>query len=423
MTMTRLGNDGVSPLKRRRRSTAPVARRDRPWVHSHVATLMGPVATPTLSDLRDAVVTLADLYPHSRLAWALNQTGRRWVVDGDVESLVVQRTWDDNLSPGQVLDAIAADDTLRTPLALIRYPNHLGLKVSHALGDGLIFHAIYSAVLPTAMSGVPCPWFAERAPRLPLINAACRTFGKNPALVYKAIADRPKQGAPAPSGAELPWTPSRRTVYARIPHADFDEVTSWAKQCAPGAHRVALQMSLVMRGLRASGMAVHPTVSLVVDLRRYLGARPIDGNFVASVPFSFDADTSPVDIASTIRETMASGRPLATHMLSTGRMSGPIAPESSADPRALPQLTFSTMGRLPGVDQLPFAPDGPEIYSASVEPAGPHGVTVLIVEAPQTTQITANFNDNIVDADALKAALDLVKVDPLNLLTASGGHR
>lgn len=393
-----------------------IERRDRPWVDAYVAAVCGPFAMPPADTVRAAVRTLTDRNPDSRLNWRLNTTRRRWMTSGDADGLVVERDWEPGEPVAGILDAIACDHGLREPLALIRYPDFLGLRMSHSIGDGRMFNTIFSAVLGTALSGEPAPWDVHRAGRYPLGRAIVRTFGARPSLIRAAIADRPpptEEHATEPQ----PWKPARRTVFASIPAAEMDDIVSCAKKSTPQATRAAVQMWVLLRSLRLCGLAIAPDANLIVDLRRYLGGPPIDGNFVAGVPLRVDPAMSLKELAATISATMASGRPLATQALTTLRRGGPIPLPDTADSAAAARVTFSGMGRPPEIAGLPFLAGRSAVYTGGVEPDGPAGLTLLISETPATVSITASFHDNVIDATVVTDALQLATSDPRGVLS------
>ena len=415
--MTELA-DRAEPLPRRQARRIAVARRDRPWVDFYVGGLFGPITPPPIDDVRRTLITLAHHHPGFRFTWGLDAGRRHWKIDDDIESLVVERDLPDDPPVARQLDAITSDDTLRTPFALIRYQHYFGYKMSHALGDGGIFTSFFPALYTTLLSGETYPWPFTAGPRFPLALAACRTFGRNPTLIRKAFADRPpQQQSDIPAGPEIPWQPSRRTVFAGIPTARFDEMAERAKHFAPGAGRIALQMTLIMRSLQRCGLAVQPTISLLVDLRRYRRPELIDGNFAAGVPLHWDSSLSPSALSASIRAMLASGRPLATQVLTTLHRGGPDVVPSTVDSRGVPHVAFTALRGGPDSDNLPFLGDGPLLYAGSVEPGGPLRLTFLIVEISRTTSITASFHDNVINPEIVEAALRLVETAPFDLLT------
>lgn len=393
-----------------------IERRDRPWVDAYVAAVCGPFAMPPADTVRAAVRTLTDRYPHSRLNWGLNASRRRWIMGGDPNCLVVERDWKLGEPAATILDAIAGDDTLPEPLALIRCPDFLGLRMSHSIGDGRIFNTIFSAVLGTMLSLEPVPWDAHPRGPFPLGRAIVRTFGRRPSLVEAAVTDRPPPAEGHAAGRPQPWKSARRTVFASIPAAEMDDVVARARQSSPGVSRAAVQMWVLLRSLRLCGLAIAPDVNLIVDLRRYLGGPSIDGNFVAGVPLRVDPALPLTELSAAIRATMASGRPLATQALTTLRRGEPVPLPDTVDPAAPVRVTFSGMGRPPEIAALPFLPGQPAVYTGGVEPDGPTGLTLLISETPTTVAITASFHGNVIDAAAVTDALGLAASNPLGVL-------
>ncbi|MBS1691340.1 MAG: hypothetical protein JST91_03870 [Actinobacteria bacterium] len=406
-----------------RSADIPVQRRDRPWLGDYVTVLCGPLPMPGIDALRAAVEALAQRNPASRLTWRLAPSGVSWRNDRRAEDIVVERHWDANVDAGTVLDDMARDDSLSPPLTLVRYPDYIGLKMSHGVGDGRLFLSIISAVLRTAMSGEVCDWLPEPARRSPLGQAALATFIRHPALIRRAMADRVADtGDERQAPPDLrSWTPSRRTVHVALPRAEADEVIAWGKAFAPGASRFALQVSLILRAMNRVGLEVAADTRVIVDLRRYLGWRYVDGNFVAGVPMRLRPGMRPEELSATIKATMSSGRPLANQIATAVRQGALLRmePPSSFDRNALPRATFTNMGRSPEIECLPFRTDLPAVYTGSVPPEGPLGITFLLGESPQIMSLNATFHDNVVDPELILAALTCARSDPVGLLNES----
>jgi len=401
-----------------------IQRRDRPWVDAYVTVLCGPFAMPSVHDLRAAVRRLASCHPQSRLTWRLDETKRHWLNDRDVESVVVERDWDDGCDGGAILDAMERDESLDPPLVLIRYPNYIGLKMMHSVGDGRMFLTVISAVLTTATTGEVAPWPAEPGGRFPLIKASANTFGRRPLQIKSAVDDRFQLPAEEPGIHQRieNWAPSRRTVHVPLLRKQADEFFSWAKEHAPRASRFALQIALILRAVDRVGIAASPDVRVIVDLRRYLGWKYIDGNFVAGVPMQIEPDMSAEVISSTMRATMASGRPLLNQILATVRGGTATSRATSVDLGERPRLSFTNMGSSPEIDRLPFLTNLPPVYGGSVPPAGPHGLTFLFAEAPALLTLNATFHDNVVDPALVREALELAASDPIGLLSGPVGR-
>jgi hypothetical protein len=398
-------------------SNLAVQRRDRPWLDAYVSVLCGPFAMPSIEALREAVSVLAERYPHSRLTWRLDSGRRRWQMDRVAESIVAERDWDDDLDIGSCLDAITRDESLEPPVTLIRYPSHIGLKMSHGVGDGRLFLTVIAAALQTAITGEVVEWPVQRGGRFPLGAAALRTFGRHPTLINAAMADRIPLSAPDELGPTRPWSPARRTYHMSMTRDQADEIYSWGKEFVPTASRFALQVALVLRGLRKAGMEVSREVRVIVDLRRYLGWRYIDGNFVAGVPMNLGWDMSVDEVSSSIKATNVSGRPLAGQILTSLRSPRAIPADTSVNPNGLLRVTFSNLGKSPEIDSLPFLSEPPTVYAGSVPIEGPLGLTFLAGETSRVMTIDTTFHDNVVDPSVVREAMDLIRSDPIGLLS------
>ena len=228
--------------------TVALQRRDRPWLDTYVTVLVGAFAMPSTDELRSAVATLADRYPSSRLTWRPDDAKRNWLNDRSVESIVVERDWDDATDIGARVADLAGDVTLDPPLSLIRYPKHIGLRMSHGLGDGRVCLTVIAAALQTAVTGQAVQWPVESAGRFPLAMAAFNTFGRRPPLAWAAVADRPDyDGTKSPPPEERPWSPSRSVQHTNMPREQGDEIYAWGRENAPRASRFALQVTCICR--------------------------------------------------------------------------------------------------------------------------------------------------------------------------------
>ncbi|ANW65684.1 hypothetical protein BCA37_20845 [Mycobacterium sp. djl-10] len=404
--------------------SVPVQRRDRPWLTSHVAYLIGPLEIPGVDDLRATLRRLIAAHPDSRLDWRLDADGH-WRPGASPDALVVEGTWDDGCAPGELMDAWRAHSALPHPLAIVRFPDHLLFALSHGIGDGRVITALVEMVTRAMVSDEVGPWPAHPSGRTPLLTAAAKTFGRHPLKIRDALRDRPAVDRGAAPGARLPWTPSRRTVVTTIPGELVDEMVVRAEAVSPEASRFALITAVVLRALAGVGLDIAADVTVMTDLRRYLRAGMIDGNFIAGVPMRLDADVSPQDFSAMLRRTMCSGRPLANQMLSSLRAGGrrrSVQPPAWMDPQALPRVTVSDLGRMP-TRNLPFLQGHSVLCAASAVPDGPHGITFAFAHTPNSVVITAAFDDAGVDSARLELALKAVATDPSALLFGPRGRR
>lgn len=399
-------------------ATSPVRRRDRPWLQSYPALITGPFESPSADDIRSALARLIEAYPHCGLNRRLD--GRRWVADRWPESIVVEDDGDPSWTMAEMLDATWRRYQDRAPLTFVRYPNHIGMVLCHALGDGSIFVETMGTVAHTAFTGELATWGPTPSGRFPLLTAGVQTFGRRPSMIRTALADKFPLDEPVTAGAQLPWRPSRRTVGIAVPNELCDEAVEWGRRFTPPPSRFALLTSGLLRAMAECGIAVSRDVHILVDLRKYLGKQPIDGNFIADVPMRIGADTPPEEISAKLRTTLKSGRPLANAMLTSTRAGSwrrqGAAPTQSYDPERPLTVTVSSVDASAYLNGLPFFEGGPAIYTACGLPEGPHGVTFGIGRTHLTTAITACFHDNVIDPALLQQALDRYAADPARLV-------
>jgi hypothetical protein len=289
--------------------------------------------------------------------------------------------------------------------------------MSHSVGDGPYFLTVMIATLLTAMTGEVMPWPVERGGRFPLIAAALRTFGRHPTLVRAALRDRPTLRVVDTKDDVRPWSPARRTINMSMSRARGDEMIAWGKQFAPDASRFALQVTTALRALNKVGLEISDNVGVVVDLRRYLNWRFIDGNFIAGVAMTLGAHMSPDEIAHRVRATKDSARPLAGQMVASlyGFTAQPTV--ASVNMGELPRVTFTDLGNPAIVNSLPFLPGRDVLYSGSIPPEGPLGLTIMTGENDFLVGVAATFHENVVDPALVADALDLIHADPIALLS------
>ncbi|MFE0751287.1 hypothetical protein [Gordonia sp. NPDC058843] len=389
-----------------------VQRRDRPWVGTVLSLLLGPIDLPSVDGVRAALARVADENPHARIGWRLDRDALRWKPGQPTDAMVSEgEPWTDSTDIGEVVDAMVENADPHLPLQFVVFPDHLGMVVWHALGDGRSNGALIEAVAGAASSGEYKPVASHPSGRAPILAAAWSTFGRNPQRLRAAFADRPDRPATPPPGLTVPWRPSRKTLYASIDGAVRDEAVSAARAAAGKVSNFAVVAFAVIRALREAGIAVAPISNVVVDLRTYLDGDWINGNFLGSLPIRVDDDTSIADVSQSIRSGLRTGRPLAGAVLSSARTGGRrhrTAVPDSVD-RLMPAVvSFSDVGMR---TDIPFAPGDRPLYASSSEPDGPHGVTVVALHTREASLLSVSFHDNVVDAGRVEAALTALTLD------------
>lgn len=401
-------NSGPAAKQRR------VDRRDRPWLDAYNVALCGPLDLPTATELESAIVELAAAYPHSRVAWVLDQKTRRWRTSAPVVSI---RSGDPTVDVGRTLDRTAGDVDFTGAIDLVRYEKHLAMRISHGICDGAFVGRILAAIYLTARAGEAYRWpGSSRDPRFPLTRTIMRKFATKPSSIRAAVADRP--AALTGSSTELePWARSRRTMFATTAPETYRKFIASGRQAAPNASRFAIQVAAGLRALAAVGLAVQPQVSVIFDLRRYGLSPDMHGNFVVGVPMDLAATDSPEKISRAIRSTAESGRPLLTQVLTTSRLSRPPTPSTTAPAHSRAAVAFSSLGQPPGIRELPFDGSAAPLFAGAVEPGGPTGLTFLFIELAGALHTSISFHDNVIDPVLVRSALDLFGAHPDDLVT------
>ncbi|MFC8315034.1 hypothetical protein ACFUEJ_15595 [Gordonia sp. NPDC057258] len=403
-------------------STEPLAvqRRDRPWTGTVLSLLLGPVDLPSVDEVRAALARVAAENPHARIGWRLDTDALRWTPGQPTDDMVTEgKPWAGSTGLGEAVDALVDNADPHLPLQFVVFPRHLGMVVWHALGDGRSNGALIEAVAAAAATGDYKPVASHPSGRAPVLAAAWAAFGRDPKRLRAAFADRPDRPETPPPGPTVPWHPSRKTLYTDIDGSVRDEAIAAARASVGKVSNFAVVAFAVVRALRAAGVDVAPISNVVVDLRTYLDGDWINGNFLGSLPIRIDDETSIADVSQQIRSGLRTGRPLAGAVLSSARTGGRrrrAAIADSVDLGSPAVVSFSDVGMR---TDIPFEPDGRQVYASSSEPDGPHGVTVVALHTREASLLSVSFHDNVVDARRVDAALAALTHDFGSLVAGS----
>ncbi|TSD95447.1 hypothetical protein FOV72_14045 [Gordonia rubripertincta] len=403
--------------------TVVLQRRDRPWVGSVLSLLLGPVDMPSTDEVRAAVRRVAAANPHARIGWRLDRDALRWIPGEPTDDMVREvDLWSEDAEIGDVVDGLVAEADEDLPLQFVRFPDHLGMIVRHALSDGRSNGAIIEAVAAEASAGHHAPVASHPSGRAPMLSAVWGAFGRDPKRLRSAFADRPERRAVPAAGVEIPWQPARKTLYTSLDGPSRDETLAEVKRVGGKVSNFAVTATVVIRALHEAGIAVSPVSNVVVDLRTYLGGDWINGNFLGSLPIRIDENTTVTEVSQQIRSGMRTARPLAGGLLSSAKTGGrrhrPTVP-TTADPGAATVVTFSDVGMR---TDIPFASGGKPLYASSNEPDGPNGLTIVGLHTAEASMLSASFHDNVIDPGRVAAALKLLTHDFGRLARAEGAR-
>ncbi|GGQ40430.1 hypothetical protein [Couchioplanes azureus] len=406
-----------------RTATRPIGRLDRPWTTASTATVLGPLRAPARQALVEAIARTAARWPESRLGWSIDGAGRRWCrpparLDDVADGMVTDLDTDPGLDYGRFLTGLVHDERQGWPLAFSVGHDHVAMRMSHAIGDGRALVVLLSRLLESAATGRPAA-FPPRPAMPPFAAALGNFFGRSPRRVL-AAARAIRHAPPAAQVATRPWSPRRVTLYHRIPGELATEVRRWRKTSASGATSAAVDLCLIMRALHLSGVPVSPEVRVLYDVRRYLPVSypELHGNFSVGLLMTMSAAMPAERISDMIARAGAAGRPLTA--LGAGLAFGARALRSpvTAPVRPRADLAFTYLGRPLPIERLPWRAGSVPVWSGSVQPAAPQGLTFAVTETGRAVHLSASFHANVLDAGRIEQAMTLMAADPIAVLTS-----
>jgi hypothetical protein len=390
--------------------------------------LFGALETPALSALNDALSTIAAAGPHTRVALTPKPGKRLW-------------NYDPAASPPvhQVPDAVANDGNAavlryirqrpggRHPLEVHVSPRHIAIDADHGIGDGRFTFELVSALFALC-GGRTSPWVTNGDTSLALPRALFRRFGVHPSRVRTAWtcaaglrsnhADRPTATS---SGESVAWSPSPAVTVAQLTADAESAVNEWRCAKAEKAGSAAVWLCIVRQALRAAGLQMDDQVIMAFDCRRHLPKQQsAKGNFIIGLGIPCAVNETVPTFAPRLRELTVSAVPLAAMgvvataaLLRAGRK--PATP-SSREVGALASVMYTDVGHVTLLDDLPWRGHDERSYTALLEPAGPHSITVLNSRIGAARHISISFHDNVFDQRVIDGAAELLK-DPIRLLT------
>ena len=394
---------------------------DRPWAGALTASLVGPVRLPPRDAVVRAIVELATAFPYSRLGWQLDRDATAWSSRPDAlrtlaDEMVVSTDDDPAADYSRFLTAFGRRRDLPWPAAFLLAHDHLGLSLSHGVGDGHAITLFMSGVLSTAHTGQLPDW--PRGPGLahPYRAATASFFGRSPRRLARALrAARPARKA-IPAKASIPWTPDPVTVYRHVRKELLTGVKAWRRSYAPGISMPALELTLLLKAFRATDLHLHSEVLALFDARRYVPRAQVDGNFVVGLLLPLSARNTVAEIANAMTSAIDSGRPLTALGLGllTRRHASP--PPATRPAGSLPRLAFTHIGRPQAIQRLPFLEGAVPMYAGSIDPADPCGITVATTQVGHGLHLSATAHAGVVDPAQVARALEIIAGDPVALL-------
>lgn len=389
--------------------------------------LIGPLKLPPLGDIVDRYNALADLGPPARLCLQPASNTNRWTIIRVDGSDVITST--DPLVPGvEPTRLIARVRAMRTHgcgdgIRVLRAGDHLAIDFNHGLGDVQLIRTLVDVLV-----GVVAPQdlkFPRQYgyPSLPLLNAGLRTFGSDPRRVAELLSlyrQRPRPAAPytGVDSSTPRFTGSSATRFVGFPAEFVAELRRRRDATMPGVSLMALCTYALWESLVSVGLEVDDTVKIPFDVSRYLGTR--SGTLAstsAGLDFEIGGGRGPAQLQADMDRSASSGRPVANLLVSSLKASWSRPEVVEPHPlRPRVRLLHSNVMRAVRTHRWPFTDRAAARTLVASDPMCAEGVTVTSTWTLGNLCLTAEFHDNVFDADQIGTALTSVGTRMHNLI-------
>ncbi|WP_374581904.1 hypothetical protein, partial [Frankia sp. CiP3] len=419
--------------------------------------LAGPADMPDVAAVRVAAEQLFTMKPGHRLFRTLDPSSTQWLPTPTAEirrhcvTMIVPM---DDPDPDDLtghIERLYASAVSTLPFQLYVGRRYAALSIAHCLGDGWLSTNAFPDLLRAGLDGDPPVALTRDETALPLLRALIRFCGRDPRRLLAMLrGPRPMRAAGSPPPASTARAPAAMSTAAPSQPAEpalavvarhssastLADIREWRDAHAPGSTSAAVMFAAARVAFDRCGLGPPASAGLftLVDNRRFLPADAnVAGNFAVGLRMFPVDPVDPVAISRALRETVASGRPLATLCLIAARgyrrrLPSAASPRAGVHPPPYPCLVLNHLGRVPRFERLGWIDgppgtdpgrDTPQLYSAST-PGDSDVISVKFVELRGTLSITAAFHPASFSRAAVAAAIGLLCTDPLGLLTTPG---
>nr|WP_314144570.1 hypothetical protein [uncultured Rhodococcus sp.] len=399
---------------------------------------MGPADFGGIGRVSERLHTLASLGPSARLGLRATPTSRRWAYRPD---LITEDVTEIRAFLPHELDRVLTDlSRTRSPEVPFRARlagDYLLLDISHGLCDALLPLEVL-AYLADPRPEVPLPrWASRTVTSHPLLPTLASWVVSHPRKVLDIVYGRIRPGKAgafvAPSTAEnvcptadgdtRSWRRSPTVAVSSSAVGFVDCIRQWRREVGESASVSAIVSTAVATALARSGIRLANSVTFLFDCRRYLPSDTVVlGNFAAGLDFPSTDPTSRDQVQFALTSAIDKGRPIAAATLSSLKYhrSGRALESTGVDrvgvePSA--ELIFSDLGRVRPIEHASWSACEPDrVFYGLSEPARPESIVITTQQLSTVMYISASFHDNAFDPATVKAALDAVTSNPLELL-------
>ncbi|WP_315770908.1 hypothetical protein [Rhodococcoides kroppenstedtii] len=407
---------------------------DRTFAPARTIAVLGPTTGLDADAVRAALTAARTASPTSRIALDPRADQRIWAYRDDIAGGIAVTDRPDLPTDdlGELMNLVRDRGGPRLALEVVLCGDYVAVDYSHGVGDGQ-FGVLLLAVAAADPDGGLAPTLAPALPSDATRRALWRHYRENPRALRDLRRVRAEHARPDTADDGVPTRTVDNWAKTKTCRAEFmtPEVSAaleaWAREHAPGATAASVTVALVNAALRAEQVVLDDHVMILFNCRRYLAEedRTGHGNFAIGIPVRIGAGATPGLVATVMKDVIDSGWPLAVLGVAgaksalTRHRAAPAADD--AGPITVPdrlRLAVSDLGNVTSLYRhLHFADDGrPAQMTATLEPDGPDGITVLVSRLNKGRTLAATFCADMIDPDVVTRALRRACLDPVALL-------
>ncbi len=407
---------------------------DRTFVPARSIAVLGPLTGVPTEAVRGFLTAARSASPTARIALDPRADERIWTYRDDIAggAAVTERPDLPTDDLGELMNRIRGRDGTRLPVEVVLCGDYLVVDYSHGVGDGQLGTLLVGAAAADP-EGRLAPTLAPALPANATRRALWRHFRENPRAARDLLRIRAEHARPDTADEGVPtrtvdnWSTSKTCRVEFMTPEVSGALEAWTREHTPGATAASVTVALVNAALRAEQVPLDDHVMILFNCRRYLAEedRHGHGNFAIGIPVRLGAGATPGHVAAVMKDVIDSGWPLAVLGSSEAKSAltrhriAPVADDTG--PVTVPdrlRLAVSDLGNLTGLYRhVDFAADGrPVQMTATLEPDGPDGVTVLVSRLHQGRTLAATFCADMIDPDVVTRALRRACLDPIALL-------
>ncbi len=396
---------------------------DMMWANNRIISAIGPVDIGRTEEIAATVRALA----------VRGGSGTRFGLLPSTETRFWQYAPDTFLGDVIKLPACSAEDLPVMLTRRARTGSHLNaidiavggeyliVDVSHGLGDVHLVNML-NYVLGERLAPDNLPEWSCGAPTTnPLGQAIARFYASRPCRVGSILRNRRRAPAAMAPDAELvPWQRAPTMVASRSEKAAIVRLRRIRDRTSPNLSVASIVFAALASAVRSRGIALHSSVNVVFDCRRYLPKESqVFGNFVSGVDIAVPDPGAALQLHRGIAEAASSGRPLAALLVNAQKFrsrykrgQGYAEATCTADtPRA--KLVFSHVGDV----FLGTKGDAAQRFGSCLnEPKDPEAIVFTITRRASEFDLSATFHANVFSPDVIQSVLDDVTLMPEHAL-------